>query len=235
MIDAATVHRRACRALPRVAQACAGATGAWACGRVSQMDSPHTLGLFRGPQITPWLDDMAALRIAVFRDWPYLYQGEAGYEREYLGAYARSPHSLFVLAFDAGRVVGASTALPLADEGEAFTTPFAAQGIDPAQVFYFGESVLLPEYRGRGIGHAFFDHREVQARMLGCRWTAFCSVDRDADDVRRPAAYRPNDAFWRRRGYARRDGMAMRLRWEEVARGEVDHALTLWLRDWSEP
>ena len=53
------------------------------------MTSAHTIGLFRGPEITPWLDDVARLRLAVFRDWPYLYEGDADYERDYLGAYAR--------------------------------------------------------------------------------------------------------------------------------------------------
>ena len=99
-------------------------------------------------------------------------------------------------------------------------------------VFYFGESVLLPEYRGRGIGHAFFDQREAHARALGgFRWTAFCSVDRKDEDPRRPQEYRPNDAFWHKRGYQRRAGMTMQLPWKEVGQGEVDHSLTFWLRE----
>ena len=44
---------------------------------------------------------------------------------------------------------------------------FVARGIEVARLFYFGESVLLPEYRGQGVGHAFFDHREAQARGVG--------------------------------------------------------------------
>ena len=197
------------------------------------MVSSHRIDIFRGAEVAPWLDDVACLRIAVFRDWPYLYQGALGYEKEYLAAYAQSPGSVFVLAIDGERVAGASTGLPLADETEAFRVPFATQGIDAGEVFYFGESVLLPEYRGRGIGHAFFDGREAQAKALGCRYTAFCSVDRDDNDPRKPADYRPNDAFWTRRGYARQPGMSMRLAWDETGRGEVEHALTFWLRDWS--
>ncbi len=197
------------------------------------MASPsHTLESLRGAQLLPHLDDVARLRIAVFRDWPYLYAGDLGYERDYLAAYAASPDSVFVLARDgAGEVVGASTGLPLADDAPAFSQPFRERGLPVEQVFYFGESVLLPRWRGRGIGHAFFDRREAHARDLGrFGWTAFCAVDRDDGDPRRPAGHRPNDAFWGKRGYARAPGMTMQLPWDEIGRGEIPHSLTFWLR-----
>jgi GNAT superfamily N-acetyltransferase len=98
-------------------------------------------------------------------------------------------------------------------------------------VFYCGESVLLPAFRGRGIGHAFFDAREAHARTLGgFEWTAFAAVDRDDADPRRPPGHRGNEAFWGKRGYVRQPGMTMHLHWNEVGIGEVPHPLTFWLR-----
>jgi len=177
------------------------------------------------------LDDVAALRIAVFRDWPYLYAGDMDYERDYLAAYAASPRSVFVLAFEAGRVVGASTGLPLADDGPAFRAPFVARGQDPSQVFYFGESVLLPQYRGSGIGRAFFDHREAHAHRLGgFGWTAFAAVERDPQDPRRPAGHHGHESLWAQRGYTRRPELAMTLDWTEAGVGDCSHALTFWTR-----
>lgn len=185
-----------------------------------------------GPDVGPWLDAVARLRIAVFRDWPYLYAGDLAYERDYLRAYAASPRSVFVLALDGDHVIGASTGLPLADDAEAFQRPFRDAGRPVGDVFYFGESVLLPDYRGRGLGHRFFDEREAHARALdGFAWTAFCAVDRDPADPRRPPGHRGNEAFWAGRGYARQPGMTVRLAWQELGESAVtEKPLTFWLR-----
>lgn len=186
----------------------------------------------RGGDIGPYLADVAALRIAVFRAYPYLYDGDPAYEERYLAAYAASADSVFVLARDGARVVGASTGIPLRDDSAEFQQPFRARGIDVDRVFYFGESVLLPEYRGLGLGHRFFDEREAHARRLGgFDHTAFAAVDRAPGDPRKPADYRPNDAFWTKRGYVRQPGMTMHLRWREI--GDADDSekpLTFWLR-----
>ena len=166
-----------------------------------------------------------------FRDWPYLYDGDAEYEARYLQTYTRAADSVIVLAGDGGRIVGAATGLPLAAESEEFQAPFIEGGLDVAQVFYCGESVLLPEYRGQGLGHAFFDAREAHARALGFEWIAFAAVDRSLDDPRRPEGHRDNDAFWTKRGYAREPGMTMRLAWKEIGDPVArEKPLTFWLR-----
>lgn len=185
-----------------------------------------------GVAIAPFVQDLARLRTRVFRDWPYLYEGAPGYEEEYLAVYTRSKSSVAVLAFDDGQVVGASTGIPLLGESQAFVAPFAAAGYPPGKVFYCGESVLLPAYRGQGLGHRFFDEREAHARALGgFGWTAFCAVDRDPEDPRRPAGHRDNEAFWRKRGYAPVPGLRISLPWPEVGvGGDVPHTLTAWIR-----
>ncbi len=186
---------------------------------------------YSGAAIAPWLDDLARLRIAVFRDWPYLYDGDAAYEAQYLQSYLQSPRSIVVLAFDGEQVVGASTGMPLAAESSSFLDAFDGTSIDPQDVFYCGESVLLPQYRGRGIGHRFFEEREAHARSYGdYAWTAFCAVDREPTHPRRPAFHRGNEAFWSKRGYRPRPELKAHLTWREVGDVVVDHSLTFWLR-----
>ncbi|WP_233192843.1 GNAT family N-acetyltransferase [Acidimangrovimonas sediminis] len=177
------------------------------------------------------LDDVARLRIAVFRDWPYLYDGDLDYERGYLASYRDSRDAIVVGAFDGARAVGVATGTPMEDHATDFAAPFAATGIALDQIFYCAESVLLPAYRGQGVGHRFFDLREAHARALGRRYVAFCSVQRPADHPLRPAAARTNDAFWRGRGYAPLEGVVARFRWKDVDRvDETEKALQFWMR-----
>ena len=163
-------------------------------------------------EIETALPALGALRIAVFREWPYLYEGSEGYERDYVRAFARAKDAVLVAAFDGEAIVGAATASPMAAQEAEVLACFPS----PEDHFYFGESVLLPEYRGRGIGHAFFDHREAQARACGARVAAFCGVVRPADHVLRPADFRPLDAFWRARGYGPVAGLVTEFAWKDI-------------------
>ncbi len=185
----------------------------------------------RGAALEAALDDVARLRIEVFRSYPYLYDGDADYERRYLQRYRDSPGAILVGAFDGARLVGAATGTPMEDHADDFAAALAGLGLDAARIFYCAESVLLPEYRGRGIGHAFFDAREEHARALGRDMSVFCSVLRPEGHRLRPEGYRPLDAFWRKRGYAPLPGAIASFAWKDTDQpSETDHQLQLWMR-----
>ncbi|MCR9114973.1 MAG: GNAT family N-acetyltransferase [Rhodobacteraceae bacterium] len=184
-----------------------------------------------GNDLLDALDDVARLRIEVFRDWPYLYDGDAAYERAYLQAYRDSANAILVAAFDGGRIVGASTGTPMEEHADDFGAAFGGQGIALADIFYCAESVLLPAYRGQGIGHAFFDAREAHARALGRRYSAFCGVVRPASHPLKPSDYAPLDPFWRKRGYTPVEGAVAHFRWKDIDQErETDHPLQFWMR-----
>lgn len=186
-----------------------------------------------GDEMAAALGDLADLRIRVFAAWPYLYDGDREYEADYIKEFAAAPGAVLVAAFDGARIVGAATAAPMAHQKAEFSAPFAARGIDVARLFYFGESVLLPDYRGHGIGHAFFDHREQQARAWGADAACFAAVIRPADHAARPADYVPLDAFWTRRGYAPVPGLITMLAWKDHGQAEEsEKPMQYWLRTW---
>ena len=152
----------------------------------------------------------------MFRDFPYLYEGDFDYERRYLATYIRAPGAVVIGAFDDGQLVGAATASPLADHFEEFASPFATHGLDVGAFFYFGESVLKREMRGRGIGVRFFEERERAAHEAGFSRCVFSAVVRPADHPARPQAYVPLDEFWTRRGYARIKGLSTGFSWRDI-------------------
>lgn len=182
-------------------------------------------------EIAAALPDLARLRIAVFRAWPYLYDGDAAYETRYLATYAESPGAVVIAARDGDAVVGAATGAPADEHDAAFAAPLSERGYRAEEVFYCAESVLLPDYRGQGAGHAFFDLREAHARALGFAHTAFCAVIRPADHPARPATYRPLDGFWRARGYRPLEGAVARFTWRDVGDAEeTEKSMQLWIR-----
>jgi GNAT superfamily N-acetyltransferase len=191
---------------------------------------PH-IETIAGAGLQPLLPALARLRVAVFREWPYLYDGSAQYEHRYLDAYAGAPGAAFVICRDGAEIVGASTCVPMAEGQAEVREAFVAAGRDPARICYLGESVLLPAYRGQGIGVAFFAAREAHARRLGLAEAAFCAVDRAPDDPRRPADHVPLDGFWARRGYAKQPHLQVTFSWQEVGiTAEVANRLTFWTR-----
>lgn len=196
------------------------------------MTAVPRLQRLRGGAILDRLDDLARLRIEVFRDYPYLYEGSMEYERRYMQGYAASPHTVLVAALDGERVVGASTALPLAAAMPECVAPFRQNAYDIASIFYFGESVLLRPYRGMGVGVKFFEEREAAARAHGgIALSAFCGVDRPDDHPLRPKGYVPLDAFWARRGYTRHPELTARFHWQDIGdRADTYKTLTFWLK-----
>ena len=185
----------------------------------------------QGAALEAALDDLARLRIEVFRGWPYLYDGDPAYEARYLQSYRDSADAILVGAFDGARLVGAATGTPMEDHATEFGAALEELGLPLNEIFYCAESVLLPQYRGQGVGHAFFDAREADARALGRSHAAFCGVIRPRDHPLRPRDHRPLDGFWRRRGYAPLSGAVAQYRWKDIDQpGETDHALQFWMR-----
>lgn len=163
-----------------------------------------------------YLSDLARLRIAVFREYPYLYDGTQEYEEKYLQTVLSAPQSVVVIVRDGEQVVGASTALPMQYETANVQAPWREAGIAIEEIFYYGESVLLPAYRGAGLGVRFFEEREAWARRQGgYRLATFCAVVRPSDHPRRPADYLPLDRFWQKRGFEPTDRYCY-MSWQDL-------------------
>ena len=185
-----------------------------------------------GEDILKILPDLGRLRIIVFRDWPYLYDGTIEYEEKYLEKFAKAKGAVVIAAYDGDQMVGASTGAPMIEHADEFGEPFKKAGYDISKIFYCGESVLLKSHRGYGLGHAFFDGREAQAKKLGgFTHSSFCRVIRPENHPLKPADYAPLDPFWKKRGYEPVDGIIATYDWKDIDQpDETTHKMQFWMK-----
>lgn len=185
---------------------------------------------FTGDAARPYQDDLGRLRIDVFREFPYLYEGDLNYEKEYLAGFLNSASNVIVLAFAEDRIVGASTGIPLLHAPLEVQSPWEKANLFPMdQIYYFGESVLLKGYRGQGIGVTFFEEREKWARQQGFDYATFCGVLRSNNHPMRPPNYQPLNQFWMNRGYQLSSHIQCAMQWKDIGEdNESKKTLQFW-------
>lgn len=180
------------------------------------------------------LNSIAELRISVFRSFPYLYDGHLDYEKKYLQTYIQSPQSRMIAVKKQNELVGISSCIPLMDETDDVKAPFIQNGFDQNEIFYFGESILKPEFRGLGIGHLFFDEREkIALKSNQFHTTCFCAVNRPVSHPLRPIDYKPLDEFWKMRGYEKNEMITSTFSWQDLGEmQETPKTMTYWFKHW---
>lgn len=186
-------------------------------------------------EIKTSIQSLARLRIEVFQEFPYIYDGSNEYEVKYLKKYLESSRAGLIVAFDEKSIIGTATCLPLVDEDFVVQKPFIEKGFDIQKVFYFGESVLQKKYRGQGIGKLFFQEREKWARSFGqYDITTFCAVKRPNEHPLKPANYKPLDDFWKSQGYAKHPELHTEFVWKDMEeKTETSKKMIFWLKRWS--
>lgn len=190
-----------------------------------------TIKCVKGKEIIPYISDLAQLRIVVFKDYPYLYEGNLEYEAHYLQTYVDCPESTMVLVFDHDKVVGVSTAIPLEFETSAWQKPFIENHRSIKDIFYLGESVLLPAYRGKGIYKYFFKEREAAARAYGSKITTFAAVERPDNHPLKPVGYVSLEKIWQKFGYVKHPELSAEFEWLDTnEKAPTFKPLFFWLK-----
>jgi GNAT superfamily N-acetyltransferase len=179
---------------------------------------------FVGAEMAPHLPALAQLGTVVFREPPHLYDGDGRYDEAHIAALGGSRRSLLILAFHNDTIVGASACLPLEDATPNIQSPFLRRGLPLDEYFYFSESVLLPAFRGRGIGATWFHTREQHARTVsGSSFSCFCTFRR--------ADHRSQLRLWYRLGYAPAPDLVCSMPWQEIGqKAETDHMMQFWTK-----
>jgi hypothetical protein len=172
--------------------------------------------LLHGNEITPFLSSIAKLVIDTFKEYPYLHQDDLFSLIEFLKMYSECPESTVLLVLDCSNIVGISSGIPTRFDSKKFQKPFIDNGIDVNKVYYLGDSILLPIYRGKKIYRDFFIKREMAAAEFGYSICAFVSVERISNDPRRPDNYFSLEEIWLRYGYKKYPELTIEQEWVDV-------------------
>lgn len=186
--------------------------------------------LFTGNQATTFISNVAELRINIFREYPYLYDGSPAYEESYLHKFMATPDSTIAIIFDGESVVGALTGLPLKYEEESVIAPWKSRKESIEEIYYFSEALLYPTYRGRGLGKRLFETSEAYVESLNTyKIFSLATVIRESDHPLKPQDYASLDGFWKSRGYSIVEGVICTISWKEVHEDiESDKPLQFW-------
>lgn len=193
---------------------------------------PETLQILTDREIAASLPAVAELRLAIFREYPYLYAGDAASEQKYLAVYADAADACLVTVSAGGRVVGAATGIPHSLETVELVNPFAASGYEVADCYYIGELLFAPAYRNRGLGSRVLKLLEERVRSLGrYRYLSCVTVVRPAGHPLCPADYLPIDRFLARTGFKALPGVCTSFTWSELDGVSRDHGMQFWLKE----
>ena len=179
------------------------------------------------------IEKIARLRIEIFIEYPYLYEGDMEYESMYLKKFLNSPDFVIVVLKDGNEVVGAMTGLPLIDEEPNITHPWIEAGLSIGHVYYFSEILLYPKYRRKGYGRRIFQLAEAHIAKFG-KYTqsSLATVVREKIHPMRPHDYSDTDRFWETLGYQKRDRFICHISWREIGEGEDSNKpLVFWTKD----
>lgn len=173
------------------------------------------------------------MRMEVFREYPFLYEGDLDYEMRYLEKkYTTMKNGIVVAVFDDKKLIGVSTGYPFEYEIKELQDVFTKAGREPKEYFCFGESVLNKNYRGLGIGKTFFKEREAHVQNLG-KYSGICffTIVRPEDDPRRPADYRPLKPFWEKQGYREHQELKGSVAYQEIGETEeTPKEMVFWIK-----
>jgi GNAT superfamily N-acetyltransferase len=188
--------------------------------------------LLTGAAIADVLDDVATLRLEIFREYPYLYQGRREDELKYLGTYAEAPDACVILAYDGHAVIGAVAGMPLIHEDAQMLDAFAGTAFSLSDAYYVGELLFRPAYRNCGLGQKLLARQESYIRSLGrYRKLACATVGRPDDHPLRPCDYISITRFLARTGFARLPGVTTHFMWRETDGIVRDHPMQFWSKE----
>jgi len=181
-----------------------------------------TFEVLKGSQIKSIEKSFADLRITIFREYPYLYEGDLSTEKHYFDMFG--DNTICITAKDGAAIIGISIGTPLQEVLKRFLEPLTEAHINVKRMFYLADLLVLKSYRGQRIGHALYELFEKEVQKTGQFSTIIVrEISKSPDDPKKPSDYHSLDFFWNKRGFKKIDGISQQDKWKAI--GDEDISL----------
>ena len=190
--------------------------------------------LLTSSNIESCLEPLAALRLEIFREYPYLYEGLREDELCYLKSYVAAPDACVILSQESGTIEGAVTGMPLIHEDAQMLSAFTENSLDVEGFYYVGELLLYQAFRNRGLGSKLLGQMEAHIRSLGkyCKLTC-ATLERPDDNPARPLESTPITRFLAHSCFVMLPGVTTQFPWRETDGVKREHLMQFWVKELS--
>lgn len=181
----------------------------------------------KGKNISAYIEQLGKYRIDIFKEYPYLYEGDLEYERSYLSRYAQSNGSILLISYDQKGIVGACTGIPLQDEEEEFIAPFKNEDI--TSIFYIGEIMVRSDSRSKGLGTALLSNIIELIALENYKKICLYTVQREQNHPLKPKNYISPDNLWMKFDFKKDLERLVYYHWRELNDNrETIKAMNVW-------
>lgn len=185
--------------------------------------------IIHGTEIKNYIETLGRFRIEIFREHPYLYEGDLEYERKYLSRYSGNPDSLLIMLFDDNGLVGACTGVPLLEESREFKSLFAVEALH--EIYYIGEVMVRADCRGKGVGTKLLATALSAIGPEKYKTICLATVDRGENHSPRPKQYTPPDSLWHKFGFEKHENLVVPFAWKDIGDElETEKPMVAWIR-----
>ena len=188
--------------------------------------------IVKGQEILPYKEAVADVGLAVFREYPYFFEGTVSEYLDYLLMGANSKHSLFVIAEQDNQVIGVIWGVPVVDYTLDMIHMFSTHGIEPSKLFYLSGLTVLRDYRGRDVGYILYRKFENEVKKQGIYpLLTYCEVIQSSDRAS-PIDYVGLDSYASRIGFVKHPELMCYWSWREVDSLQIkEHPMVFWIKN----
>lgn len=195
----------------------------------------YEIKIFTGESLENLRSFVVNLRITIFKEYPYLYEGNVKEENAYFDWFSKLPNTAIAVAYLDAKPIGFTSGTSFVDFDEHFQGSvdiFTKAKLEAKNYYYFPEILILPEHDNDLINYRLFEALENHAKKLNYKSGCFVTEEHESHPLK-PQDYKPLDYLWHLLDYTK-SALIINFSWSTIqadkSSKDKKHALIYWLK-----